>query len=140
MEKAEHLQLTESLKMVLFKGGLPEYTRKYIKAEKPKTLRDTLIRAKEAEELGENHDVDEEIKDLQESMTALLNKLDKPAKTTLSAQKNTAKKPSLCRYCEAPAHTMHECRKFKALFSHRPTVPTCDHCHKRGHSRKNTSC
>ena len=56
--------------------------KKYIKQEKPKTLRDTLIRAKEAEELGKNHDEDEDIKSLQQSMTSLLDKIDKTPKPT----------------------------------------------------------
>ena len=52
MKKTEHLDMHESQKTVIFKKGLPQYIKRYIKSEKPKSLRDTLIRAKEAEELG----------------------------------------------------------------------------------------
>ena len=80
MKKTEHMKLPESQKIVLFKRGLRKYIKKYIKQERPKTLRDTLIRAKEAEELGKNHDEDEDIKRLQQSMTSLLDKMDKTPK------------------------------------------------------------
>ena len=69
----------------------------YIKAEKPKTLRDTLKRAKEAEELGTEHDADEDIKGLQDSMSMLLAKLDKPGKASNSIPSQRSSDPVLER-------------------------------------------
>ena len=110
MKKTEHMKLPEAQKTVLFKRGLPKYIKKYIKQEKPKTLRDTLIRAKEAEELGKNHDEDEDIKSLQQSMTTLLEKMDKTSKTTTinATHKDTAK----CAFCDTSGHNMANCDGF----------------------------
>ena len=116
MKKTEHLKLPESQKIVLFKRGLPKYIKKYIRQEKPKTLRDTLIRAKEAEELGKNHNEDEDIKSLQQSMTSLLDKIDKTPKPSTSVN-ITSKDINKCTYCEITGHNMANYDKFQSLIN-----------------------
>ena len=109
MKKTEHLGMPESQKTILFKRGLPKYIKRYIKAEKPKNLRGTLIRAKEAEELGKDHDADEDIKSLQDSMSALLAKLDKPTKASVSALSNMNTGAMKCAYCHDTQHLLNNC-------------------------------
>ena len=70
MKKTEKLDITEAQKVALFKRGLPKYIKRYIKQERPTTLLDTLQKAKEAEELGPDHDGHEDIKGLQDYVTA----------------------------------------------------------------------
>ena len=102
--------MPESQKTVLFKRRLPRYIKRYIKAEKPKSLRDTLIRAKEAEELGKSYDENEDIKSLQDSMTALISKLEKPSKVSVSALNSTENMK--CGYCYDTQHIMMNCPFF----------------------------
>ena len=139
------MKLLESQKTVHFKRGLPKYIRKYIKQEKPKTLRDTLIRAKEAEELGKNHDEDEDIKSLQQSMTSLLEKMDKTSKPTTTIN-TTYKDMNKCAFCELPGHNMANCDNFFDVLHHQKAEATvnqlqviadskeCEHCGIPGHT------
>merc|ERR1711872_1046380 len=142
------MKLPEAQKTVLFKRGLPKYIKRYIKQEKPTTLRDTLIRAKEAEELGEDHDADEDIKGLQESMTMLLSKLDKPSKPSVSALANNNTGLTKCIYCQQPGHLLNNCPVLHGEIKHingtgnveqashntTPVTEKCMHCHIPGHS------
>ena len=52
MKLMQDLNISEAQRQVLFKAALPRYIKRYIKQERPKTLSETLIKAREAEELG----------------------------------------------------------------------------------------
>ena len=48
MKKTEKLDMPEAQKIAIFKRGLPNYIRRYIKLEKPEGLLENLKKAKEA--------------------------------------------------------------------------------------------
>ena len=56
MKKTEKLDVPEAQKVAIFKRGLPKYIKRYIKQEKPEGLLENLKKAKEAEELGPDHE------------------------------------------------------------------------------------
>ena len=62
MKKTEKLEVPEVHKISIFKRGLPKYTKRYIKQEKPDSLLENLKKTKEAEELGSDYDGHEDIK------------------------------------------------------------------------------
>ena len=107
MKKTEKLDITEAQKVALFKRGLPKYIKRYIKQERPTTLLDTLQKAKEAEELGPDHDGHEDIKGLQDSMSQLLARLDPQANPQVSAM--TTQELLKCYGCGSTQHLYANC-------------------------------
>ena len=104
MKKTHRLEVPEWMKIAIFKRGLPNYGKTYIKQEKPEGLLETLKKAKEAEELGSDRDENEDIKVLKDSVAKLLNKLEpqpKPTVAAISEQK--------CFGCGSRKHFMAQC-------------------------------
>ena len=85
MKKTQDLDITEAQRQVLFKNALPRYIKRYIKQERPKTLSETLIKAREAEELGIDYDDDGDMEYVKESIKALMTELDAPHTPKVSA-------------------------------------------------------
>ena len=158
MKKTQHLDMSQEQKTVLFKAGLPRYIRKYVKLERPKSLTDTLIKAREAEELGSDYDEDGDMKEVKNSIQTLITKLDASNTPTVASLGN--QEPTKCAWCLSTQHALAQCQLFqnkfkqnrahnfnpqnnpKSLPHYQPgyiphqqvgTIAICDYCNKSGH-------
>ena len=120
MKKTQDLNISEAQLQVLFKAALPRYIRRYVKSEKPKTLSETLIKAREAEELGSDYEEDDGIKEVKDSIKALMTKLDSPTAPIVSAMANN--ETSKCPWCFSTQHALIQCQSFQNNFQ-KPSVP-----------------
>ena len=112
MEKAENLDMSLDQKRVIFKNGLPKYIKKYIKQEKPATIWETLKRAKQAEELGADHDENDDLKELKESIKILMTKIDSTQSIKPVAAVAAAMPVHRCMFCNESGHAMINCHKY----------------------------
>ena len=127
IHKSKHLNITPEQKTALFISGLTKKIKAYVINEKPATLAEALIKAKEAEILRVENDDDTKL------LKRILAKIEQPSPPNVSVVDNVNPKSQIsCQWCSQTGHAMNQCFSYKRHLEEQKT----------NHSQKSdpTSC